>query len=158
MCQIVQGHCRHEGGGRCRRGGAVMEELSWGFTCFGCSSNSPASLPAQLCIAIFIGLLFTRFWLLPVLYATWWYLDWDKPRQGGRPIQFFRRLAIWKYMKDYFPVSVSTRLWGGQRAPEPLISVGPGGLRSRRLAGKQGLGGGLWESIASLWLWNQYGP
>ncbi|XP_034370662.1 2-acylglycerol O-acyltransferase 2 [Arvicanthis niloticus] len=61
---------------------------------------------AQLCIAIFIGLLFTRFWLLPVLYATWWYLDWDKPRQGGRPIQFFRRLAIWKYMKDYFPVSL----------------------------------------------------
>lgn len=124
------------GGWGCRCGGMATEELSSGFTCFARSSNSPASLPAQLCIIIFIGLLFTRFWLFSVLYATWWYLDWDKPRQGGRPIQFFRRLVIWKHMKDYFPVSVSTRL-GGQRVPGPLISVGPGGLRSRMLAGRQ---------------------
>lgn len=144
--------------------GAVIEELSWGLTCFPCSSNSPASLPAQLCIFIFIGLLFTRFWLFSVLYAAWWYLDWDRPRQGGRPIQFFRRMAIWKYMKDFFPVSVSARFGGGrggQRVPGPLISVGPGGLRSRRLAGRRGgwgggggAGQGLWKSIASLWMWD----
>lgn len=70
-----------------------------------------ASLPAQICIAIFIGLLFTRFWLFSVLYATWLYLDWDKPRQGGRASQFVRRWTIWKYMRDYFPVNVSTGLW-----------------------------------------------
>ncbi|XP_027798424.2 2-acylglycerol O-acyltransferase 2 isoform X2 [Marmota flaviventris] len=61
---------------------------------------------AQVCVVIFIGLLFTRFWLLTVLYATWWYLDWDKPWRGGRPFQTFRRWVIWKHMKDYFPVSL----------------------------------------------------
>ncbi|KAM9221962.1 2-acylglycerol O-acyltransferase 2 [Dugong dugon] len=61
---------------------------------------------AQICTVVFIGLLFTKFWFLAVLYAIWWYLDWDKPWQGGRSIQFVRRSVVWKYMKDYFPVSL----------------------------------------------------
>lgn len=61
---------------------------------------------AQICIAVFIGLMFTRFWLVSVLYATWWYLDWDTPQQGGRRIQVLRRSVVWKYMKDYFPISL----------------------------------------------------
>ncbi|KAM6159016.1 2-acylglycerol O-acyltransferase 2 [Rhynchocyon petersi] len=61
---------------------------------------------AQICIAVFIGLLFTKFWLFTVLYASWWYLDWDRPCQGGRRIEVLRRCFVWKYMKDYFPVTL----------------------------------------------------
>ncbi|KAM9031901.1 2-acylglycerol O-acyltransferase 2 isoform X1 [Sarcophilus harrisii] len=59
-----------------------------------------------ICIAIFIGLFFTRFWFLSMLYSVWWYLDRDTPRKGGRQIQFIKRWRVWKYLADYFPVSL----------------------------------------------------
>ncbi|XP_029442180.1 2-acylglycerol O-acyltransferase 2 [Rhinatrema bivittatum] len=61
---------------------------------------------AQTCIFVFFGLLFTRFWLVSVLYAIWWYLDWDTPSKGGRKCQLLRRSVIWRYMRDYFPISM----------------------------------------------------
>ncbi|XP_006882985.1 PREDICTED: 2-acylglycerol O-acyltransferase 2 [Elephantulus edwardii] len=60
----------------------------------------------QISTVIFIGLLFTKFWILTVLYGTWWFLDWDKPGHGGRPLQFVRRMTVWSYMKDYFPITL----------------------------------------------------
>ncbi|KAB0349758.1 hypothetical protein FD754_014615, partial [Muntiacus muntjak] len=58
-----------------------------------------------ICCIVFIGLLFTRFWMISILYAIWWYLDRDTPWQGGRQSAFIRRWTIWKYTKDYFPIS-----------------------------------------------------
>uniref|UniRef100_A0A8D0G6J9 Uncharacterized protein n=1 Tax=Sphenodon punctatus TaxID=8508 RepID=A0A8D0G6J9_SPHPU len=62
---------------------------------------------AQCCIALFIVLLFTRFWLVSVLYASWWALDWDTPSKGGRRIHCVRNSVVWRYMRDYFPITVS---------------------------------------------------
>ncbi|XP_015683120.1 2-acylglycerol O-acyltransferase 2-A-like [Protobothrops mucrosquamatus] len=61
---------------------------------------------AQCCIAVFILLLFTRFWLISTLYAAWWAFDWDTPSKGGRHSHWMRNLVIWRYMKDYFPISL----------------------------------------------------
>ena len=66
--------------------------------------------PAILCSVVFIALLFTRFWIISILYAVWWYLDRAKPWQGSRHIDVLRRCVVCKYMKDYFPISVSMGL------------------------------------------------
>ncbi|XP_060682881.1 2-acylglycerol O-acyltransferase 2 [Hemiscyllium ocellatum] len=59
---------------------------------------------AQCCIALFVFLLFTRLWFVSVLYATWWYWDRNTPYRGGRSFRFLRRLRLWNYFRDYFPI------------------------------------------------------
>ncbi|XP_043929333.1 2-acylglycerol O-acyltransferase 2 [Protopterus annectens] len=61
---------------------------------------------AQCCLVLFIALLFTRFWLISVLYATWWFLDIDTPSKGGRPHRLLRQSIVWRYFKDYFPITL----------------------------------------------------
>uniref|UniRef100_A0A4W4FYK4 Acyltransferase n=1 Tax=Electrophorus electricus TaxID=8005 RepID=A0A4W4FYK4_ELEEL len=73
--------------------------LKWVF-CFLALGKSPC------CIVLFIYLLFTRFWLVCVLYATWWFVDWDTPSRGGRKSPFLCRLPLWNYMRDYFPIQL----------------------------------------------------
>ncbi|XP_043772052.1 2-acylglycerol O-acyltransferase 2-like [Cervus elaphus] len=58
-----------------------------------------------ICCIVFIDLLFAK-WKISILYVIWWYLDRDTPWQGGRQSAFLRRRTIWKYMKDYFPISL----------------------------------------------------
>ncbi|XP_067880068.1 diacylglycerol O-acyltransferase 2-like [Heterodontus francisci] len=51
-------------------------------------------------------LLFTPLWPLSVLYLTWLIIDWNTPERGGRRSQWVRRWRMWRYMRDYFPVSL----------------------------------------------------
>ena len=51
-------------------------------------------------------LVFTRYWLVSVLYAIWWFYDFDTPSKGGRRFNFVRDLRMWDYMMDYFPIKV----------------------------------------------------
>ncbi|XP_069496159.1 2-acylglycerol O-acyltransferase 2 [Ambystoma mexicanum] len=61
---------------------------------------------AQTCLAIFVFLLFTRFWLVSLLYGIWWFLDRETPSAGGRRRHFVRNCVVWRYMRNYFPVSL----------------------------------------------------
>ncbi|CAB1316445.1 unnamed protein product, partial [Coregonus sp. 'balchen'] len=39
-----------------------------------------------------------------VLYACWWFVDWETPSKGGNRVHFLSNLRVWDYMRDYFPV------------------------------------------------------
>ncbi|XP_028655954.2 2-acylglycerol O-acyltransferase 2 [Erpetoichthys calabaricus] len=61
---------------------------------------------APCCYILFILLIFTRFWMVSVIYATWWFWDRETPSHGGRQSQFLRRLRLWRYLRDYFPIEL----------------------------------------------------
>uniref|UniRef100_G1R9X0 Monoacylglycerol O-acyltransferase 3 n=1 Tax=Nomascus leucogenys TaxID=61853 RepID=G1R9X0_NOMLE len=51
-------------------------------------------------------LLFTSLWPFSVFYLVWLYVDWDTPNQGGRRSEWIRNQAIWRQLRDYYPVKV----------------------------------------------------
>ncbi|MCJ8750211.1 hypothetical protein PDJAM_G00259920 [Pangasius djambal] len=61
---------------------------------------------AQCCLAAFVLLCVSDWWILAALYAGWLYLDRDTPTSGGRRSHWVRRWTVWKYFRDYFPISL----------------------------------------------------
>ena len=56
---------------------------------------------------IILGLFFTSYYPIAIFYLTWAYLiDGRTPDHGGRRSNFMRKLRIWKYFRDYFPISL----------------------------------------------------
>ncbi|KAG0416724.1 hypothetical protein HPB47_006170 [Ixodes persulcatus] len=57
--------------------------------------------------ALFAYLLFfTPFYFVPLLYTIWLVYDFKTPKRGGRPNGWVRRWLVWKYARDYYPVSL----------------------------------------------------
>ncbi|XP_069776016.1 2-acylglycerol O-acyltransferase 1 isoform X2 [Narcine bancroftii] len=61
---------------------------------------------AQCCLVAFILLLLTDYWLVAVLYVGWLYLDRDTPSSRGRRSAWVRSWAVWRYFRDYFPITL----------------------------------------------------
>lgn len=60
----------------------------------------------------FYLVLYTRVWLLIVVYLIWaWGLDKDTCERGGRRIEWVRGWTWWKYLKDYFPLNLERVPW-----------------------------------------------
>lgn len=55
---------------------------------------------------LLIYLMFTSLWIIPVLYATWLFFDWNTPERGGRRLEWVRRWTVWTYHRDYFPIEL----------------------------------------------------
>jgi len=56
---------------------------------------------------IIIGLLYTSLYPIALFYLAWAYLfDSSTPSHGGRRSKFMRKLKVWKYFRDYFPISL----------------------------------------------------
>lgn len=57
--------------------------------------------------SMIIGLFFTSYYPLALLYLTWAYVfDSRTSSRGGRRAEFVRRLHLWKYFRDYFPIKL----------------------------------------------------
>ncbi|XP_029437759.1 2-acylglycerol O-acyltransferase 3 [Rhinatrema bivittatum] len=56
--------------------------------------------------ALLLYLMFTSFWIVSVLYFVWFFLDSGTPERGGRRSVWFRRWAMWRQFKDYFPIKM----------------------------------------------------
>ncbi|XP_008302175.1 2-acylglycerol O-acyltransferase 1 isoform X2 [Stegastes partitus] len=61
---------------------------------------------AQCCLAGFVLLALSDWWLLALLYAGWLWLDWDTPTSGGRRSSWVRSWTVWEYFRDYFPLTL----------------------------------------------------
>ncbi|XP_003738944.1 2-acylglycerol O-acyltransferase 2 [Galendromus occidentalis] len=47
---------------------------------------------------------FTSYYLIPLIYMVWYVYDIDTCERGGRRWQRLRKLRVWRYMRDYFPL------------------------------------------------------
>lgn len=59
--------------------------------------------------ALLIFIMFTPLFFLGIAYLTWIFYDvrWKQTSsRGGRRWQWFRQLALFKYFRDYFPISL----------------------------------------------------
>ncbi|XP_071401665.1 2-acylglycerol O-acyltransferase 2-B-like [Centroberyx affinis] len=61
---------------------------------------------AQCCLAGFVLLALSDWWIVALLYAGWLWLDWDTPTCGGRRSQWVRSWSVWDHFRDYFPTSL----------------------------------------------------
>ncbi|KAG7232661.1 hypothetical protein INR49_008241 [Caranx melampygus] len=61
---------------------------------------------AQCCLAAFVLLALSDWWVVALLYAGWLWLDWDTPTSGGRRSQWVRSWTVWEYFRDYFPIKL----------------------------------------------------
>ncbi|XP_026056123.1 2-acylglycerol O-acyltransferase 1 [Carassius auratus] len=62
---------------------------------------------AQVCLAAFVLLCLSDWWILAALYAGWLYLDRDTPSCGGRRSHWVRSWRVWTYFRDYFPITLT---------------------------------------------------
>lgn len=51
-------------------------------------------------------LFYSSVWYLMAIYMIWYYYDRNCQYQGGRRVDSVRRWKIWRYFKNYFPVSL----------------------------------------------------
>ncbi|XP_077988290.1 2-acylglycerol O-acyltransferase 2-B-like [Glandiceps talaboti] len=55
---------------------------------------------------IMIGLLFTRYCFISILYGLWMVFDWHTPRRGSRVSSWCRNWSLWQHYINYFPIQL----------------------------------------------------
>jgi len=60
------------------------------------------------CGIIAVCLWFTPMYFILLIYGGWFIYDYRTPERGGRRVDWVRDWKIWRYCRDYFPVTLRT--------------------------------------------------
>lgn len=64
-------------------------------------------------------------------YCIWWLLiDRKTPSHGGRPSSWFRKLTVWRYVRDYFPAQLHLPEGGYDKSKPAIFCLHPHGVIS----------------------------
>lgn len=58
------------------------------------------------CFTISVLLIFTPLFIVPLAYLAWYVYDFRTPERGGRRIEWVRNWRVWRYCRNYFPISL----------------------------------------------------
>lgn len=58
------------------------------------------------CGIIAVWLWFTPMYFILLIYAGWFIYDYRTPERGGRRCDWIRDWKVWRYCRDYFPVTL----------------------------------------------------
>ncbi|KAI1281856.1 2-acylglycerol O-acyltransferase 1 [Halotydeus destructor] len=59
-----------------------------------------------LAIGTLLWLLVTDYFWVTCVYIAWYWFDRNAQYQGGRKWRWVRRWTLWKYVRDYFPITL----------------------------------------------------
>ncbi|XP_059163571.1 2-acylglycerol O-acyltransferase 1-like isoform X2 [Physella acuta] len=55
---------------------------------------------------VFLYLLFTNYYFVPLAYLAWYFYDRDTSKHGGRRSEWVRRWSLFRWSADYFPLKL----------------------------------------------------
>ena len=73
----------------------------------------PPPFLGEVCVVLWALALKGALWAPALLYGLWMLADRNTPRRGGRRSEWVRKWTIWRYFRDYFPISVGVSGGGG---------------------------------------------
>ncbi|ORZ12014.1 diacylglycerol acyltransferase-domain-containing protein [Absidia repens] len=110
-----------------------------------------------ICLSLFMySLLIPFLWPLVIAYVTFVYFD-KAPEKGGRRFEWTRKLPIWKYFVDYYPMSLvkeadldPSKNYVFGYHPHGIISMGAFGSFATEATGFSDLFPGIKPSLLTL--------
>lgn len=92
--------------------------------------------------ALALVAMYTRYWWLVLAYLAWMFADRHTCERGGRRSMWVRRWGLWRYFRDYFPLSLvkTAELDAGRNYllccyPHGIIATGAFGAFGTEAAG-----------------------
>lgn len=99
--EIIYGNENTEDANRCS---SVQNYLT--DSCLAARTNALIAVYFALVFSFFILFAIPPLWPFAFLYLTWMYYDRKTPHQRGRKFPALRKLIVWRWVRNYFPIKL----------------------------------------------------